>query len=246
MDGEHTLQVGGSPARATLEPQQDVQPITQEAEPVLRWPGKAAAASCLWEEMRKKFLRGKPKVLGSVQIVIALMNFSFGMIMSALVPSFSPHPIVFNMVYSLWGPMAFIISGSMSIAAGTRTARGLVNSSLGLNITSSVLAAAGIVISAVSITFLSFEYRLCNRDQTEDNCSLVMPILLGLESVVLILSVLEFSIAMSLSVFGCKLTCCNPDRAVLILQSNIPMEEIACPAPPEGHFQSPPYEELVF
>ncbi|XP_062951762.1 membrane-spanning 4-domains subfamily A member 4A-like isoform X2 [Cynocephalus volans] len=147
----------------------------------------AVLKSYLWKGLQEKFLKGEPKVLGVVQILIALINLSFGIIMmGVLLPVYRPHPISVFLGFTVWGSVMFIISGSLSIAAGMRTTKGL-----------------------------------------------------GLEAMVLILSVLEFCIAVSLSAFGCKATCCNPGGVVLIVPSNPHMAETASPAPFKGGLVPP-------
>ncbi|KAF5927385.1 hypothetical protein HPG69_018985, partial [Diceros bicornis minor] len=115
----------------------------------------------LWKEMAERFLKGEPKVLRVVQILIFLMNFSLGIIMISVMVSFDgiyyDRRISVYLGYTIWGLVTFLISESLSIAAGTRTTRGL-----------------------------------------------------GVDRIVFILSVLEFCISVSLTVFGCKVTCCNP------------------------------------
>ncbi|KAM6158175.1 membrane-spanning 4-domains subfamily A member 4A-like [Rhynchocyon petersi] len=136
-------------------------------------------SSYMWKGMPEKFLKGEPKVLGVVQILIAFMNFSLGVIMMCVtLPFYGPSPISVYTAYSVWGSVMFVISGSLSIAAANRTTKGL-----------------------------------------------------GMDSIILILSVLEFCIAVSLSAFGCKVTCCNSGGVVLIMPSNIHVAETAPTAP---------------
>ncbi|XP_077902080.1 membrane-spanning 4-domains subfamily A member 4A-like [Ictidomys tridecemlineatus] len=205
---------------------------TLEAGPAVHLGQSSALRSQLWKEMQEKFLRGEPKVLGVVQILIALINLSLGIIMmSVLVPFYEPHPILFSTAYPVWGSVMFIISGSFSIAAAIRTTKGLVQASLGLNIASSVLAASGIMLSISSLSILSFEYHQCIHDMVVEDCSLIMSILTGVDAVIFTFSVLEFCIAVFVAAFGCKVTCCNPGGVVLILPPNPPVTERASAAP---------------
>ncbi|MBZ3869541.1 Membrane-spanning 4-domains subfamily A member 4A [Sciurus carolinensis] len=171
MQGVPQITLEGGPALQSL-----VQPVT------LR--------SYLWKDMPEKFLKGEPKVLGVVQILVAVINLSLGIIMmTATLPFHGPDPISVYIGYTVWGSV-------------------LVRGSLGLNIFSAVLASAGILINAFSVTI--FAFYLYHYSQTFENCQMTRSILIGLDGVVLILSVLEFFIAVTLSAFGCKVTCCNP------------------------------------
>ncbi|MEJ1273394.1 membrane-spanning 4-domains subfamily A member 4A [Cricetulus griseus] len=113
-----------------------------------------------WKRMVQKFLKGEPKILGVVQIVIALMNLAIGIMMiSTTVPYNDALPISVYIGYPIWGSL-------------------MVRSSLGLNITSSVFAFSGIIISSLSPSIHSFHYYYCTYRSSSESCNMTVLILM--------------------------------------------------------------------
>lgn len=231
---------------AAMTTMQDSQTTPGAGPSVVQLEQPVAIRSYMWKGMIEKFLRGEPKILGVVQVLIALTNLSLGIIiMSVTVPYYHytrPYTFLVYTGYTVWGPVMFIVSGSFSIAAGARTTRGLVRSSLGLNITSSVFAGVGLLLTSISLSFESMFHFYCHYHDNSENCFMINPILLGMEAMVLILSLLEFCIAVSLSAFGCKIMC-NSGGVLYILPSNPHMAEAASSAPFSTELMQPAYQE---
>lgn len=244
--GRHCrLEASTFPAAMTT--MQDSQ-TTPEAGPNMVQLGQPVAVQpYLWKGMIEKFLKGEPKVLGVVQVLISLMTLSLGIIlMSATVSPYyyiRPNTFLVYTGYTVWGPVMFIFSGSLSIAAGVKTSKGLVRGSLGLNITSSVFAAVGLILTSISLSINSLDHFHCSYPEKSDYCSTINTIILGMEAVVLILTLLEFCIAVSLSSFGCKVLCYNSGQVLFILPSNPRMAEAAPSAAFSTELMPPTYQE---
>nr|XP_023415486.1 membrane-spanning 4-domains subfamily A member 4A-like isoform X2 [Loxodonta africana] len=144
----------------------------------------------------EKFLRGVLKDLGVIQILIALIKFSLGIILLyVLLPFYGPEPIS---VY-----IGFQMCGSV-----------MDQGSLGLNIISSVMATTGVILS---LNIISFDHPPCDYSQAPEICAMNRSMLTGMNGLVFILSVLEFCIAVSLSTSGCILKFGNSGGSVTIM-----------------------------
>nr|XP_055173899.1 membrane-spanning 4-domains subfamily A member 4A-like isoform X2 [Nyctereutes procyonoides] len=121
--------------------------------------------------------------------------------------------------------LGFLISGAVSIAAGRNRTLNLIKGSLGMNTLSAVVGGIGTIISTVELTVELKSERRCL-------------IFRAFETVILVLSLLEVSIAISLSVFGCKVTC-FVSQVVVIQSTN---DKVPSVTAPYEHV----YEELEF
>ncbi|XP_026580301.1 membrane-spanning 4-domains subfamily A member 15-like, partial [Pseudonaja textilis] len=100
------------------------------------------------------FLKAEPKVLGAIQIMIGLIHIGFGAVSLCL---FSSYYFTLSGIggYPFWGGIFFISSGSVCIAAANRPKYALVKSSVGLNITSAIMALTGIILYLCELIFSS-------------------------------------------------------------------------------------------
>ncbi|XP_072494827.1 membrane-spanning 4-domains subfamily A member 4A-like [Notamacropus eugenii] len=169
-----------------------------------------------WKAPLQKFLRGEPKALGAVQIMIALMNLGIGVIVNFF--PWRPYgPTYFlKSGYIFWGPAFFIISGSLSIAAENRTTSTLVQCSLVMNTISSVVAGIGIIFFSIYLRLFDF-YFLCYEKSSPDSCNFAESVVLGNIVFLLILNVLEFAVSLVISIFACKPFCCAQSGVTIFM-----------------------------
>nr|AAL07356.1 MS4a4B [Mus musculus] len=98
---------------------------TMAVVPGVAVPSKnSVMTSQMWNEKKEKFLKGEPKVLGVLQVMIAIINLSLGIII--LTTLFSELPTSVMLMVPIWGSIMFIVSGSLSIAAGVTPTKCLV------------------------------------------------------------------------------------------------------------------------
>ncbi|XP_069483831.1 membrane-spanning 4-domains subfamily A member 5-like [Ambystoma mexicanum] len=159
----------------------------------------------------QNFIKGEPKALGVVQIMIGVISVFLGGILcsSSLfgIVSFSGVPF--------WGAFFFFISGGLSVSAEKKGTRCFVNGSVVMNIFSAIVAVIGSSICAIDLASGDFyfysddDYYYSNGCRKHDeNCRRYSEALLsyqvGILVVLLLLWLLEMFICMTVSCYGCK------------------------------------------
>ncbi|XP_074129785.1 membrane-spanning 4-domains subfamily A member 4A-like [Sminthopsis crassicaudata] len=167
------------------------------------------------------FLKGEPKVLGTVQIIVALMNFALGMVFILIPPRnfyFETH-FLLHTGYIFWGTIFFIISGVLSIVAENKTTNALVQTSLAMNAVSSVAAVLGIIFLSFSLSYERSSYYFCHHTNVLESCVGGILLAVGINGILLILTILELVVSLTVSSFGCKATCCSMSGVTIVMSS---------------------------
>ncbi|XP_070619908.1 membrane-spanning 4-domains subfamily A member 4A-like isoform X2 [Erythrolamprus reginae] len=147
----------------------------------------------------KKFFRGEPLALGITQIFIGITGIIFGILLD------------------------YIISGSVAVAAARNPKIPLVKGALSMNVISAVTAGIGIVILGITLPTVRFHFMYFCSEPLEV-CLETIHIVEGILAILLVFTIVEFCIAISLSSFGCKMLCRNTftETVVVIYQNETP------------------------
>ncbi|XP_036425583.1 uncharacterized protein LOC118807655 [Colossoma macropomum] len=154
----------------------------------------------------------EPKALGTVQILIGIMTYLFGIVSAVHFDTVSGYSNI-----SRWGSMIYISSGALTVAAANQPHPFVVRSSLVMNIISAV--AAGVAIVLLSIDMCPFLHYHFNFQALSYG---VWSVSRGISGVLLVFSVLQFIVSIFTSVFACKATCtacCAGAPAVFIISN---------------------------
>uniref|UniRef100_A0A670HKN4 Membrane spanning 4-domains A8 n=2 Tax=Podarcis muralis TaxID=64176 RepID=A0A670HKN4_PODMU len=174
------------------------------------------------------------KSLGVIQIMIGLVHIGFGAVSLVLLPNHTAFAALGG--YPFWAGLFFIVSGSLAVSAEKHLNTSLVKCSVGMNITSSIMALVGIVLYLTELS-LNSAFKNCGHlNQDKYSCERSYQIGTGLGILLFLFTSLEFCIAVSTTHFGCLAVCCNNERAITFMQYTIyhggmnPVE--GNPAPP--------------
>ncbi|KAM5140482.1 membrane-spanning 4-domains subfamily A member 4D-like [Mantella aurantiaca] len=151
----------------------------------------------------KVFLNGQPKALGTLQISVAFIQISLGVVLY-FVSFFSSTNFTIDSGIPFWGPVLYIISGSLCVAAGNHQSSCLIGGCLAMNIVSSLTSALelGLLVPDIS-DFTGY----CNSSDLSpcfNQVALTWIIRIIILISLIIVSLLEFCVAISVSSFGCR------------------------------------------
>ncbi|XP_039200148.1 membrane-spanning 4-domains subfamily A member 8-like [Crotalus tigris] len=189
----------------------------------------------------ERFLSAEAKVLGAIQIMIGLIHIGFGAVSLCLI-SFQRYYLNLSGIggYPFWGGIIFISSGSLCVVAANRPNRGLVQASVGLNITSAMMALVGIMLYICDLILSGASlYNTTSIIITVKNVSY------GFSSLLLLFSLLEFCIAVSLAHFGCQATCCSNAQQTMHFVPYQVIGDGAGTAEPNPPPPPPTYENMI-
>ncbi|CAK7314973.1 Membrane-spanning 4-domains subfamily A member 5 [Vulpes lagopus] len=116
-----------------------------------------------------KLLATKMKILGAMQILFGVMNFSFGVIfLFTLENPYPRFPFIFISGYPFWSSVLFINSGSFLVALERKPTGTLVKMSRIMNFLSALGATAGIIL--ISFGLILDQHYFCGYIQTTSQC----------------------------------------------------------------------------
>ncbi|XP_051002866.1 membrane-spanning 4-domains subfamily A member 14 [Acomys russatus] len=176
------------------------------------------------------FLKGEPKVLGAIQIVLSLVIVGLGIIFAFNFIFFSKKlPLVVLAGYPYWGAFIFFLTGFVTMF-NNKSRQILRHGVVTMNVFSSLAALVGIALTLLSFTQL---HKFCQTPTLEGTCVVGRTLLLGILSVLLIITIAEFSI--SVTIASLRSRCwTSPREAVFFFPSEV-AQNAEQPAPEESN-----------
>ncbi|XP_037697268.1 membrane-spanning 4-domains subfamily A member 3-like [Choloepus didactylus] len=160
--------------------------------------GKAGAidSSGCTQNKLQKFLKGNLNMLGVAQIMIGMKFIFYGTIGIIVLhfKVFTSSFFSFKTGFPIWAALSFIISGSLTIVSAKKQTKPLLRGNLGANTFSTIVSSIGFIV--LSDDLIKILFTTCER---EDLCSGIKSAATGLVISLMILSFLQLSITISLS-----------------------------------------------
>ncbi|KAM9483430.1 membrane-spanning 4-domains subfamily A member 4A-like isoform 1-T1 [Clarias gariepinus] len=178
--------------------------IVTKVVPSLTVPAATEQNLSQTQSQLQNFLKGEPKALGVVQIMIGVLTILFGIVLAIL----AGNPSVYSGVV-FWSSLFHIIAGSLAVSASNKLHVCVVKAALGLNIFSTIAAGIAIIMLSLDFVFGSYPYS-CSYHNYNYGCSYYYSSMSkGISGVLIVFSVLQFAISIAVSAFTCKAFCPN-------------------------------------
>ncbi|XP_069100374.1 membrane-spanning 4-domains subfamily A member 4D-like [Pleurodeles waltl] len=212
----------------------EISPKTNQGDP--SQTGQAAKTAS--NKHLQKFFKGEPLVLGVVQILNGIFQIGFGIVGDSSSGAFRSWTLpLFITGVPYWSGILYIISGSLSVAAANNPKISLVRGCLIMNILSAVASGIAVIVYIIYIAVWDhrggYGYTMCNyyyREQTPEEMEQCMKLhqvhLIFWASLILLLiiTILELCVSISVAAFGCKTVCrmSYSEVTVVIYQNTAP------------------------
>ncbi|XP_062053379.1 membrane-spanning 4-domains subfamily A member 3 [Lepus europaeus] len=210
-------------------------PETASAAGIPGSPEPEGVSTSSYQSMEESntYQKGELQALGAIQILNGAMILALGVFLASLqhLSHGFRHFFFFTFYtgYPIWGAVFFISSGSLSVAAGRKPTRMLMQNSFGMNIASAIIGLVGVVFLSLNLAINNNSLKSCQSSQSLDLCIYMGSTSHGLVSLMLILTLLELCVSTSISIMWSKAKCCasrpqisSPPDSV---ESGIPPDE---------------------
>ncbi|XP_016371092.1 membrane-spanning 4-domains subfamily A member 12-like isoform X2 [Sinocyclocheilus rhinocerous] len=148
----------------------------------------------------KGFFKAQPKAPGAVQIMIGVMVFLLGIVLTANFRIFSTFSVVSGITF--WGSFIYISAGSLSVEAQNKLHPCVLKASLGMNVISAITAGISIILMGADIGIASWFRQNCYGY----DCINPQGFGSGILGILLVFSILQLIISIFISAFACKAT----------------------------------------
>ncbi|XP_029929057.1 membrane-spanning 4-domains subfamily A member 12-like [Myripristis murdjan] len=167
--------------------------------------------------------------LGTVQIMIGLLVFLFGIGMAILISTIAVYSFIF-----VWGAVFYILAGSLTVAATRSMDRCKVNAALTLSIIATLPSGVAIILHFIDASGLGiipcygpygcYEWQILSK---------------AMSGVLGVFSLLEFIVAITVAVEICKAKSHSNTQSAFIVSNNLPS---GLP----GNMQAPPTSAVIY
>ncbi|XP_044030598.1 membrane-spanning 4-domains subfamily A member 4D-like isoform X2 [Siniperca chuatsi] len=159
----------------------------------------------------QKFSKGRPLVLGTVQIMIGLMVLLFGIAMAINADTLGVYSGIF-----MWGALCYITAGSLTVAAGKSFNRCLVNGALAVSVAAAVVSCTATILYALDATGLMIQ--CYGSDSWKNYCYPYVIRMQGVSGVLAVFHLLELIVSVTVTGFACNATCnCNTEKPSIVV-----------------------------